>query len=329
MKISITGASGHVGSCLCRELIKRGHQLSVLTYNNDTKGIDGLDVEMIDGDILNLESLETLFNGSDFVFHLAARIAIDKKDHDIVYHTNVQGTKNVIQACKSQKVKRLIHFSTIHVIQSLPSDKPIDERTPNVENAHLVYDRSKAEGEKIVFEAVKNGLDAVVVNPTAIIGPNDFQPSYLGQAIIKLYLNKLPTLVPGGYDWVDVRDIVNGAIAAMEKGRAGEKYILSGRYLTMKEFAQVIEKVTGSKAPRFVTPTILAKMGIPFIRLYATIRHEHPLYTGDSLDILNSCNKHIKNDKAVKELGYSSRPLEETIADTIEWYKKEGYLDSF
>jgi len=325
MNISVTGANGHVGSCLCRELVKRKHNVRALLYKDD-RGIKGLPVEYIKGDILDPSSINELFEGADQVFHLAAKIAIDKKDHDIVYQTNVHGTKNVIDACIGGEIKRLVHFSTIHIIDNLPVDEPIDENTPNIKKSHLVYDQSKAEGEKIVFDAIREGLNAVVVNPTAIIGPYDYKPSYLGQAVMKLYLRKLPTLVPGGYNWVDVRDVVTGAIAAMEKGRTGERYILPGRYLTMKELALIVEKVTGSKAPRITTPTMVAKMGIPFVRLYATIKHEHPLYTGDSLDILKSCNKHIRNDKAKKELEYSARSIEETIEDTIKWYKQEGFL---
>ena len=183
-----------------------------------------------------------------------------------------------------------------------------------------------SESEQLVIEATKNGLDAVVLNPTAVIGPFDFKGSYLGQALIKIYQNKLPMLVPGGYDWVDVRDIVNASISAITLGRSGEKYILSGHYLSLKELSKQIGVISEKKTPQFIAPLFIAKIGLPFIRLYSRLAKEHPLYTNESLHILKNSNQFISNKKASKELAYKTRPIEETLRDAFEWYKQNGKL---
>jgi dihydroflavonol-4-reductase len=178
----------------------------------------------------------------------------------------------------------------------------------------------------VILQAARSFIDAVVISPTAIMGPYDFKPSYLGQALMKLYLNKLPMLVPGGYNWVDVRDVASGAISAAMRGRRGEKYLLSGRYLTLNELARMIEKLSGNKVSRLICPSFIAKMGVPFIKMYAKIKQTQPLYTTDSIVILKECNRNIQHTKATNELGFNPRPIEETLADTFEWYKTNGFL---
>jgi len=162
-----------------------------------------------------------LFSGVDVVFHLAAQISIDNKHTQQVFETNVSGTQKVIEACKITGVKKLVHFSTIHTIHSYGQEKPLDETNPLIASSNIAYETSKAEAEKLVLAAASDGLGAVILHPTAVIGPYDFQPSYLGQALIKIYKNQLPMLVPGGYDFVDVRDVAKAAIEAATKGRQG------------------------------------------------------------------------------------------------------------
>jgi len=325
MNIAVTGASGHVGSNLCRELIREGHHVKVLVYH-DTKGIEGLNLTLVKGDILDVNSLKELCRDVEIVLHLAARISIGGNKKKSIYRTNVSGPENIIQCCREMGVRRLVHFSSIHAIDNRPADRPLDESWPAVDSGRPVYDLSKSAGEKVIMAAVRSGFDAVVVSPTAIMGPNDFKPSYLGLALIKLYLNKLPMLVPGGYNWVDVRDVVQGAISAALRGRRGEKYLLSGRYLTLKELARMIGDISGNGVPNMVCPSWMAQIGVPFIRLHAKVTHTQPLYTTDSIVILKECNRYIQHSKATKELGFNPRPVEETLADTFEWYKGNGFL---
>ena len=325
MKAAITGASGHIGNCLTRELLRKGVKVKALVHNKDND-LKDLDIELLNGDLLDTDSLTRLCEDVDYVFHLAARISIDEKDRELVYRTNVDGTRNLVNACVKNNVKRLLHFSSIHAYTIHPRDAVLDETRPLIENSNVVYEKSKADGERVVLHAVQNGLDAVILNPTAVIGPYDYNRSYLGQALIKIYLNKLPMLIPGGYDWVDVRDVVNGTINAIEKGRKGEKYLLSGHFYQLKQLSQMIAKCNDGKTPQFEVPMIFARIGLPFIRIFAKLRNEHPLYTGESLDILKNSPRNISNSKAVRELGYTTRSLEETLKDTFIWYKQNNLM---
>lgn len=320
MRIAITGASGHIGAVLTRELIKNKHSLKLLIHE-DTRGIQGLDYIPVNGDLLDPRSLEELCRDVDVVFHLAARISIDKKDRKLVYRTNVEGTRNVLKACQKNKVKRLIHFSSIHALDNTPRDIPMDETRPLVANNPIIYDQSKADSQKLVHEMARmNGLNVVILNPTAIVGPYDYKPSYLGRAVWRIYNGSLPMLVPGGYNFVDVRDVVQAAIQAIGNGRKGECYLLSGVYMTLKELSVLIQEISPHQTPKRVAPTYVAKIGLPFITAYSRLKKEHPLYTRESLEILEGCNFDIQNEKARKELGFSPRPLKETLRDTFDWF---------
>jgi dihydroflavonol-4-reductase len=325
MKVAITGASGHIGNCLVRELSSKGIDIKVLVHKTDSD-LQKFKIEFVKGDILEMDSLNKLCDGVDIVYHLAGRIAIDKKDREIVYQINFQGTKNIANACIINKVKRLVYFSSIHALVQQPADQVLDETRALVDDDKLIYDLSKADSERYLMNDVRNDLDTVVVNPTAVIGPFDFKGSLLGQALIKIYSNKLPMLLQGGYDWVDVRDVVQGAVQAAEKGRRGERYLLSGTYSTLRELSRMIGKISGKKTTQLVAPMFVARIGLPFISLYSFLRKEQALYTKDSLDILENSPKRISSEKARKEFNYQTRPLRETLNDTFKWYEQENLL---
>ncbi len=326
MKVAVTGASGHVGNCLIRKLIEKGSEVIVLRHD-DEDDLKNMEVQIVEGNVLDKDSLNKLCHQADQVFHLAAKISIDEKEKELVYRTNVEGTKNVIAACNEQKIKRLIHFSSIHTLDPFPMGQTLDETRPMIADTHMIYEKSKKEGEKLVLEAAAKGLPAVILTPTAIIGPYDNKPSYLGQALIKIYSNKLPMLIGGGYDWVDVRDVVDGAISASEKGRPGERYILSGKWISLKDLSNMISQISHRKTPSFVAPSFLAHIGLPFIKLYADLKKEHPLYTRDALEILKNSNPFISSRKAQTELGYNPRPIEETLMDTFDYFKTKGFVN--
>lgn len=325
MEISVTGASGHVGNVLCRKLVAGGHKVKALVHQ-DENDLKTIGVDMVHGDLLNPDSLEKLFENTEVLFHLAAKISINEKEKELVYRTNVTGTDNLIKASFKAGIKKFIHFSTIHALDPFPLDEKMDETRKFITHTHMIYEQSKTDGERLVLKAVKNGLDAVIITPTAIIGPHDYRPSYLGQALIKMYTNSLPMLVPGGYDWVDVRDVADCAIKASEKGRKGERYLASGQYLSLKELSKMIGIISGKKTPSFTGPAFLAKIGLPFITLYARLKKEDPLYTSNSLEILKNSNSKISHAKAVSELEYNPRPLEETLRDTFDWYIQNGLI---
>jgi dihydroflavonol-4-reductase len=325
MRIAITGASGHVGNCLCRMLTDKGFNIKALLHE-DLDDLNRPQIELIKGNVLDRNSLNKLITGAEVVFHLAAKISIDNRNKEEVFRVNVQGTQNVVDACLKAKVKKLVHFSSIHTIMQEPLDQIMDESRPTIAHTPIAYEQSKLEGEKIVLNATEKGLNAVILIPTAIVGPYDHKPSYLGRALIKIWQNKLPMLVDGGYNWVDVRDVAEAALNAADKGINGSRYILPGHYASLTELSALTGKIAGKRTPRFKAPPFLAYLGLPFIRTYARIMHEHPLYTSESLYILKNSCRQISGEKAIRELGYHSRPLEETLMDTFEWYRQNNKI---
>jgi dihydroflavonol-4-reductase len=325
MKIAVTGANGHVGSNLCKALLQKGYQVRVLTHTH-TKAIQNLPIEFVHGDILDKKSSRFLLQDVDYCFHLAAFISIKGDPDGMVWRINAEGTKNIVEAAQEKKIKRLVHFSSIHAFQQHPLNEPLDENRPLVGSEGFAYDISKAEGERTVIQATKHGLDAVILSPTAIIGPDDPEPGLIGKALLELYYKQIPALVPGGYNWVDVRDVVNGAINALTMGRSGEKYLLAGTWHSLLDLSRMVESVTGAKTPQTVMPMWVAKLGLPFITFYSQIAGVEPLYTKESLKIIAEGSRLISNEKARRELNFTSRDLLETIRDAFAWFRENNYI---
>jgi dihydroflavonol-4-reductase len=325
MIVAVTGASGHIGNNLCRALLERGFKVKALVHIN-SNALERLDVEKTRGDILDISSLRKFLEGVDVVFHAAGKISIDGDKDGTVHAVNVSGTKNVVEACLACGVHRLVYVSSIHALQQQPAEE-LDETRPLVGENGLVHDRTKSDAEREVMKGIAQGLDAIILNPTAAIGPHDYSPSLLGRGLIALYNRKIPTLIDGGFDWVDVRDIARAAIAAMEHGKAGERYVISGMWKTVKELAMLVQEITGKTAPKFTSPHWLARMGIPLAKAYSFITHTPMLYTHETLEVLLRCNRNISSLKARRELKLYPRPLIETLRDTFEWYKQVGSID--
>jgi dihydroflavonol-4-reductase len=252
---------------------------------------------------------------------------LDNRHPEQVFAVNVTGTKNIIEASKSSGVKKFIHFSSIDAFQFTSSEAVMDESKPLIESEKSIYAFTKAEGERLVMKAMKEGLDAVILSPTAVIGPFDYRGSFLGEALLKIYRNKIPMLVTGGYNWVDVRDVAQAAIQSVESGRKGEKYILSGNFCGLKELSEITGRISGKRTPKLLAPVFLAKLACPFLQFYASITKEKPIYTLQSLQLLINAPKNISFEKAKKGLGYEPRPLEQTLRDTFNWYIENNYLN--
>jgi len=324
MMIAVTGASGHVGGNLIRTLLKQGNKVRVLIHH-DQRAIEGLDVDVVHGDILDLDSLKRAFEKADIVYHAAVYISLLMKEWPLLDSINIHGTRNVVESCLNCGI-RLVHFSSIHALAQEPLMTPIDESRPYVESHHTPpYDRSKAAAEKEVLKGIDRGLDAIIINPTAIIGPHDFRPSHTGEALLRMARGNLPALTGGGFDWVDVRDVVRGAITAANKAPAGGKYLLSGHWVSLRDMAQEVARYTDIHPPRLCLPIWIARLGAPFVTAYARWRGRRPLYTSASLMALQS-NRNISHAKATRELDYQPRSFEETIRDTLDWFKENGYL---
>lgn len=326
--IVVTGASGHLGANLVRTLLARGLPVRALIHE-DRRALDTLDIETVDGDIRDVDTLKRAFRGADRVFHAAGFISLHAAKKPLMDAVNVMGTRNVVEACLQSGVRRLIHFSSIHALAQKPLDQPIDETRPLIDSCRCQpYDRSKALGEKEICNGIERGLDAVIINPTAIIGPNDFRPSHLGQALLAMGRGKLFAPVCGGFDWVDVRDVVDGTLLASDKGETGAKYLLSGHWVSFCDLAAEVRKTTGVRPTRlsFPVPLWMAYVGAPFAVNYARLFKKRPLYTRMSLKTLQN-NPKVCHEKAARELGYQPRPFETTIADTMAWFYDNGYLD--
>jgi dihydroflavonol-4-reductase len=321
---TVTGASGHIGANLIRILQANGRRTRAVVHL-DRLAVEGTGVETVSGDILNPDSLLNAFSGSDVVYHLAVRISLDSRETALMHRINVEGTKNVIDACLQAGVRRLVHFSSIHSLSSGPDDEPVDERAPLVQQrTALPYDRTKASSEMLVLDAVGRGLDAVIVNPTAVIGPHDYRLSSMGKFLLSLYQRKMFALVRGGFNWVDARDVAEGALLAESLGRCGERYLLGGSWLSLKDLAEMVREITGVRCHTCVFPMWLARVGAPFADSYARITGAQLLFSRQSLHALRH-HRNISLDKACKELGYRPRPIRETLRDTLEWYLRHGY----
>ncbi len=322
-KVAVTGASGHIGANLIRELIHRGFEVVTLVRQTSS-ALEGLDVVRVDGDILDVQSLRKAFRGVEQVYHLAAYISIQGGENEKLELINIEGTRNVIAACESEGVSTLVYFSTIHALKLEPLDQPVTEENPLLgeRTGHGGdYDYSKAGAERLVRNNSCKTLGTRIIYPTAVLGPNDFNQSLFGQAIVKMACGRLPALVSGGFDWVDARDVAWGAVEAAEMGADGARYILSGHYLSMPEVAAEIAKLTSIEAPRFTCPTWLAGLFAPFMSGWARMSGQAPLYTRDSLAIL-STNKVMSHARATRELSYQPRSFRDSMTDVISFYIK-------
>jgi dihydroflavonol-4-reductase len=324
----VTGASGHVGANLVRALVGQGRKVRALAHEQSA-GIDGLPVEIMRADVLDRPALDRACRGVGTVFHLAGKISAGWESAESVRAINVTGTDNVVAACLGAGVRRLVHMSSIQALSPRPGQAEIDESCALVAPeapSRGAYDHAKAAAERLVLGAVERGLDAVVLNPTAVIGPFDFQPSPMGEVLLALARGKLPALVAGGgCDFVDARDVAQGSLAAERHGRCGQRYILTGTRMTLVELARRWALATGRPAPRLVVPMGLARLAAPFAPRWARWRGHRPLFTSESLRVLRT-QPPTGRRKAEAELGYQTRPVEETLRDTCVWMKERGWL---
>lgn len=327
MIVAVTGAAGHLGANLVRALLQRGHTVRVLLRARRGASLEGLSLLEHRGDVLEPSTLDPLLDGAEVCFHLAARIALTPADDAAVLHVNTVGPRNVAAACQRARVRRLVHFSSVHALSPHPLDQVVTEDNAWNEAADLpTYDRSKTAGEKELLAAVQRGLDAVIVNPTGVLGPHDFVPRLANRMLLEVHHRTLPSTVEGGFNWVDARDVAEGAIAAAERGRRGERYLLGGRWVSVSDIARRVSELTGSRPIAFECPQWLARGVAPLVEGAARITGAPPIFTRQSLRALRE-HRHVSHDKAAAELGYAPRPLEDTIRDTLDFFGGLGYLE--
>ncbi|PWH17091.1 MAG: epimerase [Anaerolineae bacterium] len=323
----VTGATGHIGNVLVRTLLEHGEQIRALILpGEDTTPLSGLDVEQVPGDILDCTALRHALQGVKTVFHLAGVISILPGEQPRVRQINVQGTLNVLKTAMQTGVERLIYTSSIHALARLPHGQTVDEQTPfDPHNPYGVYDQSKAQATLAVQQAAAEGLPAVIACPTGVIGPFDFRGSFMGSLIRSAATQQMTPYVDGAYDFVDVRDVAAGLLAAWKKGRPGETYILSGEQITIKALLETVRQITGKNFLQVRVPLALARLVARFTPLYYRLTQRTPRFTPYALEVLQS-NCQISHAKASRELGYQPRPLYESIRDTVHWFLAQRYM---
>lgn len=303
---------------LARALLAEGRRVRAVDL---TRGpaLDGLDIEWMEADVLEPSSLEEVMADANIVYHLAAVISVTGDPTGRVWNTNVHGVRNTAEAALAAGVERFVHCSSIHAYDIGGVAGVVTEDSTRSDHRGLpVYDRSKAAGEQALRRVIDKGLNAVVCNPTAVVGPGDFTDSRMNTVLVALFEGRLPALVAGGFDWVDVRDVADSLIAAERKGRTGENYLLPGHHMSVEELGSVVEKVTGMPKPRVTVPMWFARVWSPLANIVSR-RTGNPLwYTSESLNALRS-NPLVSGEKARDELGHRPRQLEETIRDLYLW----------
>lgn len=321
MVIVVTGAGGHVGNVVVRELLAQGKSVRAqLLPGEGAEALEGLDVEILRGNVLDRAFLGSTFAGADAVFHVAGMVYISPGQDEMIQRVNVEGTRNVLCAAEACRVRRLVYTSSIHAFVEPPAGDTIDEACGfDPARSRGSYDRSKAQASLEALAAAARGMDVVVVAPTGVIGPYDFRGSIMGGVLNSLKADKYWGLPDGAYDFVDVRDVAAGHVAALERGRAGEAYILSGECIRIADLARLIDQVLGRPQRTHLTiPEWLARAaGFVGTRLIPSLGASTRM-TEYSIATLFS-NACISSDKARRELGFSPRPIADSIRDSLAW----------
>ena len=323
----ITGSSGHVGSNLIRELTKQNYKIRCIDFDGDHRAYEGFDVEIIKGDITERDSLVPIFKDVEIVFHTAALINLDRRYRDQIRLVNVSGTENVCQASLNAGVKKLIHFSSVDAFYRFPIEEPLLEDRKLIDDPNAVpYDLSKADGQKIVIDYCKQGLDASIIHPTSIVGPNDFKPGLPMQEMVNLANGKRKVLPNWGYNFVDVRDLCMTAISAVSKGNTGQNYIVGGEYHMYSYIAKLMEEQLGRTVLLGTIPNFVSYLGLPYEYVKSLITKKPRVLTVDTLHTGKTGNKVVPSTLARSELGHNPRPLEETIHDMVSFFQKRGLI---
>ena len=319
---AVTGASGFVGTNLVARLRDDGWTVRALVRRPPAgRPAEGIELRLVD-DIRDQPQLEDAFDGADVVFHLAARISLFTEDRSI-WDINVNGPRAVGRAALARGVRRLVHCSSIHAFDVSRAGGPVDERCPRSTSPERpIYDRSKAAGEASLRTVVDEGLDAVVVNPTGIIGPIDQGPSRVNRLLRLAARGRLPAVLAGGFDWVDVRDVALGLTLALDRGRTGENYLIHGHRRSSLELSRMAARAGGHRGPRMAirldTAARVAPLGDRIGR-----RLGSDVLTPASLGALRD-DPEVDGTKAATELGYGPRPLEQTVADLVASFSTGG-----
>lgn len=324
----VTGATGFVGSHVARVLADAGMELRLLVRSSSNpKNIQNLHAERVIGDLRDPESLDRAISGCDIVFHVAADYRLWIRDPDQMYRSNVEGTRALLEAARKNGVRRVVYTSSVATMGFTSNGKPADEDSPvSLDNMIGHYKRSKFMAEQLALAAGKSGLDVVVVNPTTPVGEQDIKPTPTGRIVVDFLKKKFPAYVDTGLNLVDVTECARGHVAALERGRSGERYILGGENLTLKQILDKLAAITGLPSPKVRVPYALAlATGVVDEVVTGYIRGREPRATIDAVR-MGRKKMFVCSAKAERELGWKVLPVDAALRRAVEWFQANGYV---
>jgi len=323
----VTGATGFVGSHVARALAARGADLRLLVRSSsDLRNIQDLRAEQVTGDLRDAESLKKALSGCDVVFHVAADYRLWVRDPDQMYRSNVDGTKAILEAARESKVRRVVYTSSVATMGFKSNGQFASEQSP-VSLVDMIgpYKRSKFMAEEIAIQAGKSGMDVVVVNPTTPVGERDIKPTPTGRIVVDFLKKKFPAYVDTGLNLVDVSECAQGHMMAMERGKSGERYILGGENLTLKQILDKLAAITGLPSPKIRVPYVVAlATGVVDQVVTGYIKNREPRATIDAVR-MGRKKMFVSSSKAERDLGWKIVPVDDALHRAVEWFQANGY----
>ena len=328
VKVFVTGATGFVGSHVARALAAQGAELRLLVRpGSRTDNIEGLNADRVAGDLRVPESLRPAMEGCEQVFHVAADYRLWTRHPEAMYRTNVEGTRGLLKASRDAGVRRVVYTSSVATMGFRGDGQPVDEDAP-VGLADMIghYKRSKFLGEQVAVEAARSGQDVVIVNPTTPVGEQDIRPTPTGRIIVDFLRRKFPAYVDTGLNLVDVAEVARGHVAAAEKARPGERYILGGENLTLKQLLDKLATITGLPSPTVRVPRVAA-LAFAFLDTAWTglVLGREPRASVDAVRMSHK-KMFVSSARAERELGWRVVPVEHALRRAVDWYRTHGYV---
>jgi dihydroflavonol-4-reductase len=327
MLVFLTGATGFVGSHVARSLAAQGADLRLLVRRaSDLRNIQELQAERVVGDLRDTASLKKAVAGCDVIFHVAADYRLWVRDPEQMYRSNVEGTRAILEAARENKVRRVVYTSSVATMGFQSNGHLADEDSP-VSLANMIgpYKRSKFMAEEIAVEAGRSGMDVVVVNPTTPVGERDIKPTPTGRIVVDFLKKKFPAYVDTGLNLVDVAECARGHVAALEKGKSGERYILGGENLTLKQILDKLAVITGLPSPSIKVPHVVAlATGVVDQVFTGYIRNREPRATIDAVR-MGRKKMFVSSSKAERHLGWKIVPVDSALRRAVEWFQANGY----
>jgi dihydroflavonol-4-reductase len=323
----VTGATGFVGSHVARVLAAQGADLRLLVRaNSNLKNIQDLKADLVIGDLRDPASLEKGIAGCDVVFHVAADYRLWVRDPEEMYRANVEGTRAILEAARKNRVRRVVYTSSVATMGFTRNGQPADENSPvSLDNMIGPYKRSKFMAEQVAIEAAGAGQDVVIVNPSTPVGERDIKPTPTGRIVVDFLKRKFPAYVDTGLNLVDVKECALGHISALEKGRSGERYILGGENLTLKQILDKLAAITGLPSPTVRVPYVLAlATGVVDEIVTGRIRGREPRATIDAVR-MGRKKMFVSSAKAERELGWKRVPVDDALRRAADWFRDNGY----